>query len=133
MLEAQSIHAYLPYVLSMALFAIGLYAVAVKKNLVKIILGVVIMHHATNLFLVLVGYRVPEVGDALAPVVPPRGAPQFAGINFVAQSVDPLPQALILTSIVIGVSVTALMVVMALRLHEKYGTFDLAHIRKLRG
>ena len=38
-----------------------------------------------------------------------------------------------LTAIVIGVSVIALMVVMAVRLHEKYGTFDLTKIRKLRG
>ncbi len=124
-------HAYLPYVLAIALFAVGLYAVAVKKNLIKIIIGVIIMHHATNLFLVLVGYRVPEAGEAMAPVAP--SAAQGAGVEFAARSVDPLPQAMVLTSIVIGVSLVALMVVMALRLHEKYGTFDLEDIRDLRG
>jgi multicomponent Na+:H+ antiporter subunit C len=47
--------------------------------------------------------------------------------------VDPLPQALVLTSIVIGLGITALLVAMALRLHEKYGTFDVEAMRKLRG
>jgi len=47
--------------------------------------------------------------------------------------VDPVPQALILTAIVIGLAVAALMAVMAVRLHEKYGTFDLTEIRKLKG
>jgi multicomponent Na+:H+ antiporter subunit C len=124
-------HGYLPYVLGVALFAVGLYAVAVKKNLIKIIIGVIVMHHATNLFLVLVGYRVPEAGEPMAPVAP--SAARQAGIRFATRSVDPLPQAMVLTSIVIGVSLVALMVVMALRLHEKYGTFDLEDIRELRG
>ena len=46
---------------------------------------------------------------------------------------DPLPQALILTSIVIGLGVVALMAAMAIRLHEKYGTFDVSEMKKLRG
>jgi multicomponent Na+:H+ antiporter subunit C len=47
--------------------------------------------------------------------------------------VDPVPQALVLTSIVIGLSVTMLMVAMAIRLYEKYGTLDITEIRKLKG
>ncbi|MBU1090888.1 MAG: NADH-quinone oxidoreductase subunit K, partial [Candidatus Omnitrophica bacterium] len=45
----------------------------------------------------------------------------------------PLPHALVLTNIVIGLAVTALIVAIAIRLYEKYGTFDITKIRKLRG
>jgi len=47
--------------------------------------------------------------------------------------VDPLPQALVLTSIVIGLGVLALMVAICLRLYEKYKTFDMSEINRLRG
>ncbi|NLP05178.1 cation:proton antiporter, partial [Candidatus Fermentibacteria bacterium] len=47
--------------------------------------------------------------------------------------VDPLPQALVLTSIVIGLAITAFLVALAMRLREKYGTFDITKIRELRG
>ena len=120
---------FFPYVLCMLLFAIGLYAILAKKNLIKIIIGVVILHNATNLFLVIIGYRNPVGGNAMAPIKDS----QVEIAQFVQRSVDPVPQALILTSIVIGLSVVALMVTMAVRLHEKYGTFDLTKIRKLRG
>ena len=119
----------IPYVFCVVLFAVGLYAIAVKKNLVKIIIGVVIMHNAVNLFLVLLGYRHTAAGEGVAPII----TPLLDGQPFAQQSVDPVPQALILTSIVIGLSVLALMVVMAVRLHQKYGTFDMTKIRQLRG
>ncbi len=127
-------HAVLPYVLCALLFIIGLYAVAVKKNLIKVIIGVIVMHHAVNLFLVLVGYRAPAGGWGVAPIITPEmyRAGDPVG-RLLEEAVDPVPQALILTSIVIGLSVVALMVVMAIRIHQKYGTFDLTHITKLKG
>jgi len=44
--------------------------------------------------------------------------------------VDPLPQALMLTAIVVGVAVTALALVLAVRLHERFGTLDSREIEK---
>ena len=128
------LHAVLPFGLCLVLFIIGLYAIAVKKNLIKVIIGVIIIHSSANLFLVLIGYRVPAEGSAIAPIITPdigRGATDVS--KLLSHSVDPVPQALVLTSIVIGLSVVALMVVMALRLHQKYGTFDLTEITKLKG
>ncbi|MGD2174436.1 MAG: NADH-quinone oxidoreductase subunit K [Candidatus Brocadiaceae bacterium] len=126
--------AVLPYVLCAVVFIIGLYAIAVKKNLIKVIVGVIIMHHAVNLFLVLVGYRVPVTGGPIAPIVTEDMHRTGRPLAFLLdRAVDPVPQALVLTSIVIGLSVVALMVVMAIRLHEKYGTFDLTQITKLKG
>jgi len=128
--DAASLHGVLPYVFCILLLGVGLYAVTVKKNLVKVIIGVILMHNAVNLFLILQGYRVPASDQmARAPIVTPK---MTVG-QYLLGTADPVPQALILTSIVIGLSVVALMVVMAVRLHEKYGTFDLTEIRKLKG
>jgi multicomponent Na+:H+ antiporter subunit C len=47
--------------------------------------------------------------------------------------VDPLPQALVLTSIVIGLGTLALMVSLCLRMYEKFKTFDMSKINTLKG
>ncbi len=115
----------LPYLMTMVLFAVGLYAITCKKNLIKIIVGIIIMEYAVNLFLILTGYR----AGGEAPILV-KGADQAA---FLSSSVDPVPQALILTSIVIGLGVVALMVALAVRIYERYGTFDVSEIRRLKG
>lgn len=51
----------------------------------------------------------------------------------IVNMVDPLPQALVLTSIVIGLATTALLVALAMRIYEKYGTFDITKIKELKG
>jgi len=109
------------YFLCLALFCVGLYGVLRKRNLVKIIIGLAIIEYAMNLFFVLLGYRF----HGRAPI----DAQDQAILNMV----DPLPQALVLTSIVIGLGVTALLISIAIRIYEKYGTFDITKIRKLRG
>lgn len=83
------------------------------------------MDHAVNTFLILVGYR----KKGIAPILDRDISIQ----KFLAQAVDPLPQALVITSIVIGLGIIALMVSIAVRLYQKYGTFDINEIRKLRG
>jgi multicomponent Na+:H+ antiporter subunit C len=113
------------YLMTFALLLIGLYAVVTKKNIIKIIVGVLILDYAVNMLLVLVGYRT----DGEAPIA----VAGEKGVVMPANAVDPLPQAMVLTSIVIGLGITALMVAMAIRLYEKYHTFDMTNIRKLRG
>jgi multicomponent Na+:H+ antiporter subunit C len=113
------------YVLTFGLLILGLYTVVAKKNLVKIIVGVLIIDYAVNMLLVLCGWRTGGV----APIATDAEAAR----NLAQTAVDPLPQAMVLTSIVIGLGLVALMVVMAIRLYEKYGTFDTERIRKLRG
>jgi multicomponent Na+:H+ antiporter subunit C len=113
------------YILTFAFLLTGLYALVAKKNIVRIILGIGILDYGTNLLLVLVGYR----RGGMAPILYP-GQSQA---DLAARAVDPLPQALVLTSIVIGLSVTALAVALAIRLYDKYGTFDMNDIRNLRG
>ena len=109
------------YFLCLVLFCIGLYCVLRKRNIIKIVIGLLIIEYAVNLFFVLVGYRTHG------------RAPILAKDQVIVNMVDPLPQALVLTSIVIGLAVTALIVAIAIRIYEKYGTFDITKIRKLRG
>lgn len=107
--------------LAIFLLLVGLYGVATKRNLIKIVLGLTIMEYATFLILALIGYR--EHG--MPPIVVEKtGQPEF---------VDALPQALVLTAIVIGLATTALLLSIALRIYHKYGTFDVAKIKKLKG
>ena len=113
------------YLLAFGLLLVGIYAVVAKKNLIKIIIGLAVIGYAVNLLLVLVGYR----SGGTAPILS-KGE---SAASLAARSVDPLPQAMVLTSIVIGLSITALMVAIALRLYEKYGTFDMNRMRKLKG
>jgi multicomponent Na+:H+ antiporter subunit C len=47
--------------------------------------------------------------------------------------VDPLPQAVVLTSIVIGLALMLLLVAMSIRIYEKYHTFDITKINRLKG
>jgi multicomponent Na+:H+ antiporter subunit C len=93
--------------------------------MVKIVIGLVIMEYAVNLFLVLLGYR----KDGVAPIMDKTTDP----FEFLATSVDPLPQALVVTSIVIGLGVTTLAIALCIKLYEKYGTFDISEIRRLKG
>ncbi|MFW6119454.1 MAG: sodium:proton antiporter [Petrotogales bacterium] len=108
------------YMMSFALFLVGLYGVLVKRNIVKVIIGTGIMGYAVNLFLILIAYRT----EATFPILLP-GKEQTI-------MVDPLPQALVLTSIVIELGVTAMLVALAINIHRKYGTFDLKSIRRLK-
>jgi len=108
------------YLLCMLLFVIGLYGVLVKRNLIKIIIGLVLMEYATFLFLALVGYK----KGGTAPIIT-KGFEK-------AVFVDPLPQALVLTAIVIGLATTALVVSIAVRIYQRYGTFDVKEIRRLK-
>jgi len=113
------------YALCFVLFVVGLYCALTKKNVVKIVIGLVIMEYGVNLFLVLLGYR----REGIAPILDEKIGP----LEFLARAVDPLPQALVVTSIVIGLGVTTLAIALCIRLYEKYGTFDITEIRRLKG
>ena len=109
------------YILCLILFSIGLYCVLRKRNLIKIIIGIGIMDYAVNLFFVLIGYR----SHGRSPIL--------AKDQLILNMVDPLPQAVVLTSIVIGLSIMLLLVAVAIRIYEKYGTFDITKINRLKG
>lgn len=109
------------YFLSLVLFSVGLYAVAVKRNIFKMIIGVAVMGYAINLFMIIAGYRT----NADIPIVT-SGTPPAA-------IVDPLAQALVLASIIVSLSLVVLLAVIAVRIYDTYGTLDVERIRNLHG
>lgn len=113
------------YSLCFLLFMVGLYGVLVKRNLIKIIISLIIMESAVNVFIVMIGYR----KNGIAPILSKTMEHQ----EFVHRTVDPLPQALVLTAIVIGLGVTAMTIAIAMRLYERYGTYDIQEIKRLKG
>jgi multisubunit Na+/H+ antiporter MnhC subunit len=111
------------YIVCVIVFGIGLYAVMVKKNLIKIVIGLSLMEYSVQYFLIATGYI---TGGSPPIVVLPDVVPETVVM------VDPLPQALVLTSIVIGLSVTALALSIAIVLYRHYGTLDIDEIRGLK-
>ena len=109
------------YFLCFVLFSIGLFSVVRKRNIIKIIIGIGIMEYAVNLFLILIGY----CKEGHAPI-------NASGLA-VKNMVDPIPQAMVLVSIVLGLVLTLFLVAAAIRIYEKYGTFDITKIDRLKG
>ncbi len=115
------IHNYIYYIGAFGLIFIGIYIVLVKRNLIKVIIGLSILDTGINLFLISIGY----ISNGTAPV--------FSKIDTeIARMVDPVPQALVLTAIVIGVAVLALALSLAIRLYHHYGTLNLRKIKDQR-
>ena len=109
------------YLLCFILFLVGLYGVITRRNLVKIVISLSIMEFSTFLFFALIGY----IDRGVAPIVNPSDPAKIY--------VDPLPQALVLTAIVIGLATTAMLMAVIIRLYRKYKTFDIREINNLRG
>jgi len=105
------------YLGALALIVIGIYIVISKKNLIKIIIGLDIMDTGVNLLLIAVGY----VRNATAPIE-----------NVPGPYVDPIPQALVLTAIVIGVSVMALALSIAVGIYRKTGTLEIDELLEVK-
>jgi multicomponent Na+:H+ antiporter subunit C len=122
------VRAHLPYLLATAVFLVGVYCVVSKKSLVKIVIGLTIAEIAVNVFLVLVGYNSYGGGPGVPPIET-AGTTAAGTLAFV----DPVPQALVITSVVVGLSTLVLAVAICIRLYERYGTYDVTEIKRLHG
>ncbi|PRX27955.1 multicomponent Na+:H+ antiporter subunit C [Orenia metallireducens] len=107
------------YLVVIILFCLGLYTILMNTNLIKIIIGINIMDSSLVLLLVALSYK-------------PAGTAPIIDKPY-SVIVDPIPQALALTAIVIGASITALMLLLTIKLHRNYNTLDISEIRRLRG
>lgn len=113
----------LNYIASFVLIVLGLYTIVTKYNLIKTVIGLCIADYGVNLLLISIGFN------------PGGTAPIFTWNELTPASffVDPIPQALTLTSIVIGACVTAMSLALVIKLEDQYGTLDTREIRRLRG
>lgn len=112
--------ALLPWLVAAWLLGIGLYGIVTSRNYIHLIGCLNVVQSATYVILLCVGYR----WNAGPPIFDPHppGTP----------AVDPVVQALVLTDIVIGATVSALLLALAVQLHKRKGTLDPEALRPLR-
>jgi multicomponent Na+:H+ antiporter subunit C len=110
----------LPWLVAAWLLGAGIYGMVSSRNYVHLIGCLTVVQSATYVILLCVGYRW-NAGPPIFYSHPP-GTP----------AVDPVVQALVLTDIVIGATVSALLLALAVQLHKKKGTLDPEALRPLR-
>ena len=110
---------YIYYIGAFGLVFIGLFIMLGKRNLIKVIIGLSLLETGVNLFLIAIGY----ISKGTAPIFTKPGVEE-------GPMVDPVPQALVLTAIVIGVAVLALALSLAIKLYRHYGVLDLGRIKE---
>ncbi|MEJ2309013.1 MAG: cation:proton antiporter subunit C [Gammaproteobacteria bacterium] len=106
------------------LILIGLYGALSNRNILRMIVAFSVANTGVNLVLVAVGYMNGRTAPILDEAVAAAEAAQ--------RIIDPVPQALVLTAIVIGVGVTALMLAYAYRLFKTRGTLDISRYTELK-
>ena len=106
------------------LVLIGLYGALTNRNILRIIVAFTVATTGVNLVMVAVGYMHGRTAPILDQAVPAAEA--------ATRIIDPLPQALVLTAIVIGLGVTTLMLAYAYKLFEAKGTLDIAKFTELK-
>lgn len=109
------------YFFCLILLLLGLYALATKRNIIKIVMGIKIVAYAVALFYVLIGY----VEGGKAPILTDHST---AGAY-----ADPLAQALVPAMLIISLAATAMLLATALRLYQNYRTLDIGKIKELKG
>jgi len=107
----------IPFIAVALLVIIGLYAVVFKRNLIKMVIGITLIESGVNLFLITLGFR----ENSTAPI----HTSSSSGLMSL-----PVPQALTLTSIVIGVAVLALMLSLIIHIYRHYGTLNVTKIKE---
>jgi energy-converting hydrogenase B subunit E len=117
-----------------SLVVVGLYAVIFMDNLLKKIIGVTLISDGVNLVLITGGFN--KIVAIISPDLYETGitSTTFEGLrefpDFAAHAAFPLPSALVLTSIVISVSIFAIMLALAIRLYQHYGSMSCSVIFK---
>ncbi|MFF4381676.1 sodium:proton antiporter [Kitasatospora sp. NPDC001547] len=111
----------LPYLVAGWILLAGLYGLVTSRNLVQAVGCLAVAQSSTYVLLLAVGYR----RDATAPV--------FSDLPTDAPVVDPVVQALTLTDIVVGATVTALLLSLVIQLRKRHGTVDPEELTGLRG
>ncbi|NSC25009.1 dehydrogenase [Streptomyces albus subsp. chlorinus] len=112
----------LPYLVAGWLFLVGCWGMATSRNLIHAVGSLAVCQASTYVLLLAVGYR--------------RGgtAPVYSDIRPGSRPVvDPVVQALTLTDVVVGATVTALLLALVVQVSKRHGTVDPDELRELRG
>jgi multicomponent Na+:H+ antiporter subunit C len=109
------------YAVAAWIMVVGLYGVVTSRNLIHLIICLTVVQSSTYLLLLSIGYK----RDGVPPV--------FADVPPSPRAVDPVVQALTLTDVVVGTTVAALLLAVAVQAHKRFGTLDPEELRPLRG
>jgi multicomponent Na+:H+ antiporter subunit C len=111
----------LPYAVAAFVLLVGLTGVVTSRNLIHLVVSLSVAQSSTYILLLAIGYR--------------RGgtAPIFADVPKGTKAVDPVVQALTLTDIVVGVTVSALLLALAIEVQKRAGTLDPERLRPMSG
>lgn len=107
----------MPIYFVIILILLGVWGMAKKDNLIKKVIGLNILNSSIVILFVYLGSRT----GSTAPIMEER----IKGV-----AVDPLPQALTLTAIVIGICLTALALSLILRIYQQYKTLSISRIEE---
>jgi multisubunit Na+/H+ antiporter MnhC subunit len=99
------------------LVLIGFWGMLTHRNILRIIIGFSLIDTGIHIVIVSIGY----VTNRTAPIIDSGLRPSDA----LSRAVDPIPSALVVTAIVIGLSVTAVMLAYAIRLYESKKTLSI--------
>jgi len=118
----------LPFVVLAAGFLvilIGLWGMLTRRNIIQIIIGFSLTDTGVHMLMVAVGYLNGRTAPILDAAVDRASAASVV--------VDPIPSALVLTAIVIGLGITALMLSYAIQIHKKNGSLSIDDCSELKG
>jgi multicomponent Na+:H+ antiporter subunit C len=110
-----------PFFVAGWLLLTGIYGIVTSRNLIHLIVCLSVVQSSTYVLLLAVGYK----AHAAAPV--------FLNVPLSTPAVDPVVQALVLTDIVVGATVTALLLGLVVQTHKRSGTLDPEALHSLRG
>ncbi|MCF8217899.1 MAG: cation:proton antiporter subunit C [Bacteroidales bacterium] len=102
----------------------GLWGIISQKNLIRMVIGFSLFDTGLHVIMISIGY----IRNGTAPILDKA----VDKVNAAGQIVDPLPQALVLTAIVIGLGVTALMLAYVVRLHKEKGSLNITNFKDLK-
>ncbi|WP_428390929.1 sodium:proton antiporter [Lichenicoccus sp.] len=110
----------LPWLVAAWLMLIGLYGIVTSRHLVHLVICLSVAQSSTYVLLLSAGYRVAAA------------APVFTKGHVGERAVDPVVQALALTDIVVGATVSALLLAISIQVYKRRGTLDPARLRTMR-
>ncbi|GAA4062090.1 MULTISPECIES: sodium:proton antiporter [Actinomadura] len=115
--------AHLPHLAAGWILLAGIYGIVTTRNLIHAVVCLSVTQSGTYVLLLTIGYRAGGTAPVFSDLTPARRHAHAA--------VDPVVQAMTLTDIVVGATVTALLLALAVQVAKRRGTLDPAHLRPL--
>ncbi|HHE56003.1 MAG TPA: cation:proton antiporter [Caldithrix abyssi] len=106
------------------LMLIGFWGLLTRRNMIKMVLSIAIAETGLQLIMIAIGF----IKGRTAPILDS----EVLKLEGVLKVVDPVPQALVLTAIVIGVAVNALMLTFIIRLYQQKKSLDISDYRAMK-